>query len=50
MTSSISLGVMGLLYGLPGPGLSLGSCICLGIHPFPPDYTILWSIGFCSRI
>ena len=32
--------------GLLDPGLTLGSCICLGIHPFPPDFPTLWSIDF----
>ena len=34
------------LDGLTGPGLTLLSCICLGIHPFPPDFPALLSIGF----
>ena len=35
---------------LIGLCLTLGSCIFLGIRPFPPDFPILWSISFCNRI
>ena len=38
------------LDGLSGPGLTLVSGICLGIHTFPPDFPALLCIGFCSRI
>ena len=34
------------LDGLPGPGLTLVSGICLGIHSFPPDIPDLLSISF----
>ena len=51
MTASISLGVMGMLLdGLSDPDLTLVFGICIENCPFHPDFPVLLSIGFCSRI
>jgi hypothetical protein len=50
MTAYISLGVMGLFYGLSDPDLNLLPGICLENCTFHPDISVLLIIGFCSRI
>jgi hypothetical protein len=36
--------------GLSDPDLALVAVICLENCPFHPDFSVLLSIGFCSRI
>jgi hypothetical protein len=40
MTASISLGIIGLFYGLSDPDLTLVFGICLENCPFYPDFPV----------
>jgi hypothetical protein len=50
MTPSISLGGWDCLDYLSNPDLTLVPSICLENCPFQSDFSVLLSIGFCSRI
>jgi hypothetical protein len=50
VTSSTSLGLWDSLDGLSDPDLTLVFDLCLENCPFHPDFPVVLSIGFCSRI
>jgi hypothetical protein len=50
MAASISLGVMGLFRSFNDPDLTLVFGICVENCPFHPDFPVVLSIGFRSRI
>jgi hypothetical protein len=49
-TPMISLDVWGLFRWFTDPDLTLVPGICLENYPFHPDFLVMLSIGFCSRL